>query len=66
MMEFLVEEQCHIPPLGFQALVESMPRSIEVVQEARWPNVLLFKALYVGVSFILALTCTPGYKWEES
>jgi hypothetical protein len=31
MMEFIVEELYHIPPIEFQTLVESMPRSIEDV-----------------------------------
>ena len=34
IMEFLVEEWCHIPPIEFQTLVESMPRQIEAVLEA--------------------------------
>jgi hypothetical protein len=35
MTEFLVEEWCHIPPIEFQTLVESMPRHIEAVLAAR-------------------------------
>ena len=31
IMEFIVEEWCRIPPIEFQPLVESMPRSIEAV-----------------------------------
>ena len=31
IMEFLMEEWCHIPPIEFQTLVESMPRCIEAI-----------------------------------
>ena len=31
IMEFLVEEWCHIHPIEFQTLVESMPRCTEAV-----------------------------------
>ena len=34
MMEFLVEEWSHIPPIEFQTLVESLPRCIEAVLAA--------------------------------
>ena len=34
MMDFLMGELCHIPPIEFQTL-ESMPRYIEVVLAAR-------------------------------
>jgi hypothetical protein len=48
MREFLVEEWCHMPPIEFQTLVESMSRPV-VAQ-------LPIKTLYVDVSFILAVT----------
>jgi transposase len=35
IMEFLVEEWCRIPPIEFQRLVESKPRPIKAVLEAR-------------------------------
>jgi hypothetical protein len=53
MMEFLVKEWCPIPPIEFQTLEESMPRPIEAVLAC---GALLRH--YVGVSFILAVTCT--------
>jgi hypothetical protein len=53
MMEFLVEQWCHIPPIEFQTLVEYMPRRIAAV--LWWPNALLRH--YVGITFILAVTC---------
>ena len=52
MMEFIVEEWCCIPPIEFQTLVESMTWCIEAVLTARSA-----KTLYVGVSFILGVTC---------
>jgi hypothetical protein len=36
LMEFLVEDWCRNPSIEFQTLVESMPRHIEAVLEARW------------------------------
>jgi hypothetical protein len=54
MMEFLVVEWCHILPIEFQTLVESMSRHSEaVLVVAQHP----IKTLYVGVSFILSVTC---------
>jgi hypothetical protein len=55
MMEFLVEEWYCIPPIEFQAPKESMPTCIEAVL-AQQP----IKTFYVGVSFILAVTCTSA------
>jgi hypothetical protein len=53
MMEILVEEWCSIPSKVFQTLVDSMPRH----SEAFWlVSQRPIKILYVGVSFILALT----------
>ena len=43
LIDFLVEEWCHIPVAEFQMLVDSiMPRHIQDVLAARtWPNALL-------------------------
>jgi hypothetical protein len=50
IIEFVMEEWCHIPPIEFQTLVESMPRGIEAVL-AR-VNQSPIKTSYVGVFFI--------------
>ena len=38
VMEFIVEEWCHIPPIEFQTLVEAMPRCIEAVLDPGGPT----------------------------
>ena len=63
MMELLVEEWCRIPPIEFQTLVEPFVEPlVEALKLFWWIWWLVanaqFKTLYVGVSFILAVTYT--------
>ena len=51
MMTFLVEEWCRIPPVGFQTLVESMPRCFEAVLPRSGPNAPLRHVMLVLTLF---------------
>jgi hypothetical protein len=52
MIEFLVEKGCRIPPIEFQNLCQGALKMFWLVVAQ-----LLIKTLYVGVSFILEVTC---------